>query len=249
MTEGSRSFAICLLVAAGCRPAGAREEPPLTPGPSERFEHDMMVRFHMHQSFDLVRAIERLLVRGKLDDARAFARAISEAPDEPGLTPWAKQAALVRERAAAVASATTLDEACRREARLAEACASCHVDAGVVPDFRSFRPPADQPTVDARMARHLWATGRLWEGIVGGAEDSWRDGLDVLAATPLPAVQAGAQAGARADLARRLQQLAAGARQRWRTDTPADRAAAYGEMLVTCAGCHTTRPAEHAGDL
>jgi hypothetical protein len=243
-----RSLAICLLVAAGCQTARAREEPPPVPGPSERFEHDMMVRFHMHQSFDLARAIEKLLVRGKLEDARTFARAISEAPDEPGLAPWAKHAALVRERAAAVASATTLDDACRREARLAEACAGCHVDAGVVPEFRSSRPPADQPTVDARMARHLWATGRLWEGIVGGAADSWRDGLDVLAATPLPALQ-GAGAGARTELARRLQQLAAGARQRWRTDSATDRAGAYGELLVTCAGCHTMRPAEHAGAL
>lgn len=32
------------------------------------------------------------------------------------------------------------------------------------------------------MARHLWATDRLWEGMVGGDDDAWRDGLDVLAA-------------------------------------------------------------------
>jgi len=96
-------------------------QPPIPP--SKQFEHDMMVRFHMHGSLDLLRAIERLLIRGKLDESRTFARMIAEAPFEPDLGPWAAQAAIVRERASAVASAPGLDEACRREARLAEACA------------------------------------------------------------------------------------------------------------------------------
>jgi len=264
MTIMRRGLALCLLAAAaaGCQSAGAKEgakagakegpkegpkaapkgEPRPSPGPSERFEHDMMVRFHMHQSFDLVRAIERLVVRGNLEDARAFARAIAEAPDEPGLGPWAQHAALVRERAGELAHAATIEDACRREARLAEACAGCHLDAGVAPEFRAPRAPPDQPTLDARMARHRWATSRMWEGLVGGEADAWREGLDVLAVTPLPAAQA-----ARADLARRLQQLAGDARQRSRTDTLAERARAYGELLATCAGCHTSRPAEHAG--
>lgn len=258
MTTMCRGLAIWLLAAAGCHAAGANEGPKQapkegptrgakdaprpSPGPSERFERDMMVRFHMHQSFDLARAIEKLVVRGNLEDARAFARAIAEAPDEPGLGPWAKQAALVRERAGELANAASVEDACRREARLAEACAGCHLDAGVAPEPRPPRPPPDQPTLDARMARHRWATGRMWEGLVGGEVDAWREGLDVLAVTPLPAAQA-----ARGDLARRLQQLAGDARQRARTDTLADRARAYGEMLVTCAGCHSSRPAAPAG--
>jgi hypothetical protein len=266
MTTMARGLAFCLLAAAGCQSAGAKEGPKggakeglkeglkegatesskeaprPVPGPSERFEHDMMVRFHMHQSFDLVRAIEKLIVRGNLEDARAFARAIAEAPDEPGLGPWAPHAALVRERAGELAHAASVEDACRRQARLAEACAGCHLDAGVAPELRPPRAPPDQPTLDARMARHRWATGRMWEGLVGAEDGAWREGLDVLAVTPLPAAQA-----ARADLARRLQQLAGDARQRARTDTLAERARAYGEMLVTCAGCHTSRPAEHAG--
>lgn len=40
-------------------------------------------------------------------------------------------------------------------------------------------------------------------------------------------------------LARRLQQLAEDARQRSTTDSLGDRARIYGEMLVTCAACHT----------
>src|ERR1700733_2329234 len=120
--------------------------------PTERFERDMMTRFHMHASFDTVRGIERLLIRGKLDDARYFARLLATEPDVPGLAPWAKEIALVRERAAAVATASGIEEACRREAKLAEACAQCHADAGAQAEFRSPPViPVDQPSIVARM--------------------------------------------------------------------------------------------------
>jgi hypothetical protein len=150
-----------LVLLAACQASGATDD--RQPPPSERFERDMIVRFHMHENFDLLRTIEKLLVRGRLDEARSLARAIAEAPDEPGLGPWAKQAMVVRDRAAALANAKDSAEACRLEARLAEACASCHAEAGVIPEFRSAkRVPPDQPTIEARMARHLWATDRLW---------------------------------------------------------------------------------------
>jgi hypothetical protein len=229
------SLALCSLVLSSCQTASAREPPP---GP--RFEHDMMVRMHMHENFDLLRAVEKLLVHGKLDEARALAAAIAKAPDEPGLGSWAKQTAAVRDQAARLAEAPSVDIACERAAKLAITCAECHVSASVVPEFRppGAKPP-DAPTIDARMARHLWATDRLWEGIVGAADDSWLVGLDVLAAAPLEHPQI---TGERLVLAKRLQQLADGARRRRATDTLDDRGRAYGEILATCAGCHATRP-------
>jgi len=198
----------------------------------------MLARFHMHENFDLLRAIEKLLVRGNLDDARALAGGIAAAPDEPGLSQFAVQATLVRTRAGMLARATRLDDACRAEARVADACAGCHVAASAAPEFRPpTHVPPDAPTIEARMTRHLWATDRLWEGIVGGDQESWQAGLDILAASPTPEMQPTPQ---RAKLARRIQQLAAGARQGNRTDAPADRATRYGEILVTCASCHAS---------
>ncbi len=239
----SRVLAV-LAVLVGCQAANAVDDPQPTP-PSLRFEHDMIVRFHMHENFDLLRAIEKLLVRGRLEEAREFARAIADAPDEPGLGPWAVQATVVRERAAALANAPTVDDACRREAWLAESCASCHAATNAAPEFRPpGRMPADQPTIEARMARHLWATDRLWEGLVGGADDSWKQGLVGLAASPLQAPQI---SGERVGLARQLQRLADQARARRATDTAIDRARAYGEILVTCAGCHATASAARIG--
>lgn len=228
------------ILAFACVQPVAMGDPQGAP-PSVRFEHDMIVRLHMHENFDLLRAIEKLLIRGRLDEARTFARGIADAPDDPGLGAWSRPAALVRERAATLATARGVDEACRRAAQLADACAGCHGETGASPEFRSpGQIPPDRPTIEARMARHLWATDRLWEGIVGGADDAWRAGLDVLSATPLPASELSKGQFA---FGRKLQWLADQVRLRQGTETAQDRARSYGEILVTCSGCHAAAPA------
>ncbi len=210
---------------------------PEAPAPA-RFEHDMIVRFHMHENFDLLRAIEKLLLRARLEDAKALAQAISEAPDEPGLGALAPHAIRVRDLAANLARSPTIDEACRREARLAVACAGCHVETGVMPAF-SLPPssPPDRDSIEARMARHLWATDRLWEAVVGGGTDPWISGLDVLSATPFPFRAA---LDDRARLAKQLQTLAGTARKRSSKDDLAERGRVYGQILTICATCHTS---------
>lgn len=219
-----------MLIALAVSSTALADEPP-----AKRFEHDMIVRFHMHENFDLVRAVEKLLVRGKLSEAQNLASAIARAPDEPGYAPFAPHAIEMRARAAAVATAPGIDEALRAEAKLGAACASCHAEAGVVAEFRSTtQAPPDKPTVDARMARHLWATDRIWEGLVGDADDSWRAGLDVLAATPLPWKTLDKD---RVPLGKQLQRLADDARKA----SHDERARAYGEILVTCAACHSRK--------
>ena len=208
------------------------------PSPPEPVDRDEIQRLHMHENFDLLRAIERLLIAGKLDEAKRFASAISEAPDAPAHGPWAAYVVTVRDRAAALAVTPTLDQACRLEASLAGACAACHAEVGVTPEFRAFPLPPDKTTVEGRMRRHRWAADRLWEGIVGGADEPWRAGLDVLAAKPL---DWGPPSSDRAIRARALQRLALDARKQ-RTPTIESRTTAYGEMLVTCASCHTSKP-------
>jgi hypothetical protein len=249
-----KTHAICAVAAIAsaltCQaPAAADPKPPAPPAkpatpvrviepalpPSQRFERDMMLRFHMLSSFDTTRAIEQLLLRGNLDDARYFAAGLASAPDVPGLGPWAKQIELVRERAAAIAAAPAVDEACRRTARLVEACAGCHADAGAQADFRPpHEAPPDVQTVAARMARHRWATDRIREGMLGDTDDAWRAGFAVLAATPLSWPQPKPNQDA---LAKRLQLLASQALHDAGSDRAA-RARLYGETLIVCAACH-----------
>lgn len=226
----------------GCQAISTRDNPQIQPAPVVRSDDELIVRFHMYRHFDASRAIERLLVRGNLDDAQALARSMASVPEPVALEPWARQLALVRERAAALAGTQFVDEACQRAASLSEACARCHLDTDAVATFvRPPEAPLDQPTIDARMARHRWAADRLWEGMVGYADGPWGAGLDVLAETPLPFRVIGTE---RIMLATRLQQLADEARRRQPHDTLAERTQTYGEILSTCAECHAVRASD-----
>ena len=228
---------VLLLLVAACTPA-ASAGPGSNQGSngsaiSAQFEHDMLVRMHMHENFGMVRAIEHLLVRGKLDEAKQLARGISESPDEPGTSAWAAQAARVRDRAAAVATASTLDDAIHGVARLGAECAACHLASGATPDLVDApHPPADGNDVASRMIRHRWATDHMWEALIAPSDDDWQAGLDVLAATPLPVAELGKD---REPLARKLQRTAKAARNA----RAQDRAQVYGDLLATCAACHT----------
>src|SRR5689334_23090200 len=89
-----------LVLVAACQAATAEPpapEPAPEPPPAQRFEHDMVLRFHMHQKFDLLRGIERLLIRGKLDEGQRLAEAIAMTTGEPAHGPWAVHAVAVRD--------------------------------------------------------------------------------------------------------------------------------------------------------
>jgi len=156
-----------------------------------------------------------------------------------GLAAWSAEAARASAAALALSDAASLDEACRLAPRVAQACGDCHRRAGTTPVRGPVPPPPpDDPTPRARMARHQWAADRLWEGLVWTSDRAWCAGLEVLAAAPLPSLPDVAGA--------RLQRLARAALDAASRDTPADRASAYGELLVTCAGCHASHEARVA---
>jgi len=214
-----------------------RGDPAREPPAPARFENPAIGRFHMRMHFRDLRRIEQLLLAGKLEDATALAPGLIAQIDDPGLARWKVHAKEVANAAVELAFAPGLDEALRRAPRIASACASCHADAQGKPVFPAPPPPlTDTSTAAARMARHVWATLRLWEGLVGPSDDRWVLGLQVLAATPLPftALSDAPQ------LAAHMQQVARAQLATRPTAGLDDRAAAYGELLVTCAACHAS---------
>jgi mono/diheme cytochrome c family protein len=196
----------------------------------------------MRMHFDDLRSIERLLVAGRLEDAKALAYMLTVPPKDPGIPSWAAGTARVVEAATSLRAAPGIDEACRRVARVAQACAECHVGNPKRPSFARTSAPAELATPAARMARHPWAADRLWEGVVGPVDASWRAGLEVLSTTPLPF----SRLTDAPLLASHLQKRATEALVPDATDSIDARARAYGELLVTCAACHQTLPKQRA---
>ncbi len=215
---------VSLLAALGCTQASGE--------PSESGR----TKYHMRQHFNDLRTIERMLVSGKLDDAKLLAYMIAK---PSSAMPHGSEAAEVVTAAGGLSNARTLEEAAYAEVRVATACAQCHLATMSGPVFRTpSKAPADRPTVPAQMARHQWAVDRLWEGIVGGSDEHWRAGLYVLATSSLQSFESGSPA-----IAKHLQRLARIALDRRPKLTLVQRQDIYAELLITCAGCHSSRAA------
>ena len=237
-----RKLAILLLAFAGCgSPAlGNPDPPPDQPPAPVRVQKPSTVMFQMHRHFDDLREVQRLLVSGKLQEARTRAYLLTRPSSDPGLRPYAIEIDRFVDAARQLVVSPDLDTALRREANVALACAECHARTRQTVLFAPPpRLPDDAPTAAARMARHQWAVDRLWEGLVAGSARPWRAGLDVLAVTPLP-YSPGTLAP---KLGRRLQQTAREAIEdvEAQRETLQSRAHRYGELLVVCAGCHATQ--------
>ncbi|HUJ60383.1 MAG TPA: hypothetical protein VLX92_17900 [Kofleriaceae bacterium] len=212
-------------------------EPQPEPPIPARLKDPAAARYHMRRHFDDLRMIEQLLVAGRLDEGLALSYLLARKTEDAGLAPWDDHADRVITSASELMKAPGLDEALRREARVGVECAKCHVAAQSLPVFGAVPPlPPDRQTAQSRMARHVWAVDRLWEGLIGADDSRWSRGLAVLADNPIPlpprsdapAIAAQLQQRARAQLAARP------------TTSLDDRGAAYGEMLVQCAACHAS---------
>lgn len=214
--------------------------PPTAPSaaPPAQFDHPAMARYHMHLHFDDLRSLERMLLAGDLARGTTLAHLLVRQADTPITRAWDQDLRAVSAAAFALTRATTIGDALRREARVGAACASCHAHALSLPVFGTLGDvPRDLPTAEARMARHAWATDRLWEGLVGADDVRWSRGLEVIAQTEAPVA---ALVGS-PPMQLRLQQLARETLAAPPTSLDA-RAAIYGDLLVLCADCHAHRP-------
>ncbi len=188
----------------------------------------------MFDHFGRAGQIQSALIMGDLEGARRPASWLAEheiAPDLGSVAePWLEE---IRGEARAVSDASSIDEAADATARLAAACAGCHTASDDGPRFRSAADPPDPRTRGAHMAGHLWAMDRMWEGLIGASDETWRAGARAIAGEePEPGFPGG---GTAAVLARAVHDQAARAE-----GAPArDRPAAYAEMIKACASCHT----------
>jgi cytochrome c556 len=153
-------------------------------------------------------------VANHVDELRAFASLAARAPD--------------------VTSAATA------VSRVAASCGSCHESMKQGPTYAVVTgPPAGESPLATRMIRHRWAADRLWDGLVGPSDESWRAGASVLRDAPLftdALTQDVEQYEAVTKLAWTVHEI--GARANSARDQSA-RATLYGDLLGTCASCHS----------
>jgi hypothetical protein len=212
----------------------ARSQPPPLVAPVD--PEPLHTRMHAH--FSALRDVHRALLFGDLKKARRLARGLSEMAAPGGLPGWESSVARIRETAGRLTRARSARRARRLVADLAVQCGDCHEDSADISRFVGESEPFDDGSAAGRMARHEWAAGAVWLGLVGPSPDLWTGGLTALAAPPL-LPDAFSDDRARYQkidaLSRRMADLAMRARSLEDEDA---QAAAFAALLEVCAGCH-----------
>jgi hypothetical protein len=220
---------VALAIQAGCARAGAP-----APGPRS---------VRMTEHFTRAGQLYAAVAGGHLDSVRQRAQDILDHETGEGLP--ARSMRYVDELRAFTSLAVRapdVEAAAAAVARVGAACGACHSELKRGPQYARTAmvpPPAPDPDVASRMRRHRWAADRLWEGLIGPSDVAWRAGAQVLrdAALYTDALTSDVtqyeqvtrlawtvhEIGARSDITRDRNQ----------------RAGLYGELLATCARCHS----------
>jgi hypothetical protein len=174
--------------------------------------------------------MRKALVAGKLAEYQVAAAALAR--DEWSPTPTTADAPAFVQRmgaaAAAAEGAPSLASAAAALSALADVCASCHVAS----DVRKYPLAPEEPSEakNPHMLDHAIASDRLWAGLVLPSDESWVSGTRLLAQVATldaPSVEVSAAAHRLSELARRGEVAAV-----------EQRAQIFGDVMLTCSGCH-----------
>lgn len=212
------------LVAAACSTA---------PGPAP-------VREQMQTHFDLALDLRAAALVGDLHAVRRAAAGLADLQRPRDLSREHRSQLGPLARVARDAErAETVSDAAHETARVAQACADCHVANGVRLEGRLAAGPAGTAAgVRGHMSELRRASDALWNGAAGPSDALWRAGAKAIAtAGPLPTGLARSLSATYVyDAGLRLRRLGTEASA---AQGPEERIRVLGDVWATCAGCHT----------
>ena len=189
----------------------------------------------MRAHFKETELIRNAIITGKLNNAVSPAKALANMEGMGKIAPKGHPAVeLIKVASRRVGNSPDAPAVAAATADIGVACGSCHRSSNG-PKLEVGKPPAAGTTVASRMARHVWATDRLWEGLYVPSDAAWAAGADALTGDVFPEEvrkKGGVHGRSAAD---RLASLVATAGSK---KTPQDRATLYAAMLETCSACH-----------
>ncbi|MEO7732514.1 MAG: hypothetical protein ABIY55_16215 [Kofleriaceae bacterium] len=194
----------------------------------------------MHARFEAAHRIEDAIARSDLDGARAQAHELSDLTEPEALPRWRPFLVALASAARQVASAGDILAAAGGAAAVGYQCGRCHAALGVTVSFPDEPRPPENVRLAFQMLGHRWAAARMWEGLIGPAEDRWTAGARALMHAPLTLVAeettilptGGEQIGDEVARVRLYANRALAA-----VDAE-ERAVTFGAILTTCARCH-----------
>lgn len=196
---------------------------------------------HMHGHLDQISAVKAAVIAGDLDASREPATWLAE-HDEPAGMPeaWAPYVSSMREQAQVAATAADLATVAAAVSEIARSCGNCHKATGFDVAFGyDQRPPEDVQNLMTQMQRHLWASDRMWEGLIGPSDKAWEWGTEMLADVNLSSELITDQPEQASEVDSLVQEIRAVGSDGATAPAGENRSAVYGKFLSLCANCHS----------
>ena len=197
------------------------------------------VAAHMSEHYSRALDLQRAVVNGDMEAVEGTANWLAEHSKMSGApASWDPYLAEMRAAAEVAAEAPDLYTAAKATARVGAACGDCHKGHGATVKFSIEGAMAEGGDAVAHMNRHVWASARLWEGLVVPSAEVWQTGAKALDEVPLVPEELTDDDELMTEVqltANRVHELGSAARQAL---DPNMRAATYGELLATCSRCH-----------
>lgn len=195
----------------------------------------------MHARFNALTSARDAVIAGKLKDASAaIAPLCSTDPLAPFPATWAPMLRRVEDEAKILKASPDLASASVAVAKVAIACAECHIATGGGPlEATATDIPPQKWDEGQNMPLHRWAANWMWLGLIANDSGAWERGATELDTQPLAMMFENAPIPGMKELEQRVYQLA---NKAVTTEDLSERGVLYGELLSTCNQCHVKRP-------
>jgi cytochrome c553 len=198
-----------------------------------------VLQAHMKDHFFKATEMQVAVVNGDLVAVREPAEWMASHANSAAMPKeWQPYAETMHTWALRASEASDIAVAAEATAAMGAACGNCHVALTAEVGFAVDEAPAAGEGAVAHMARHAWASGRMWEGLVAPSGVVWDGGAEVLAEAALAPAELSADLEVLAEVSEMEEAVHTMGAAAVGLAVQEDRARVYGQFLATCAGCH-----------
>lgn len=198
-----------------------------------------VLQAHMKDHFFKATEMQIAVINGDLGAVREPAEWMSEHANSAAMPEeWEPYAGAMHTWALRAVEANDIAAAAEATAAMGAACGNCHMALKADVGFAVDAAPPPGEGAAPHMARHAWASGRMWEGLVAPSGVVWDGGAEVLGEAPLAPAELSADLEVLAEVSEMEAAIHSMGSAAVGLTEQEDRARVYGEFLSTCAACH-----------
>jgi cytochrome c553 len=198
-----------------------------------------VLQAHMRDHFFKANEVQLAVINGDLAAVREPAEWMAEHVNSAAMPKeWVTHAEAMHKAARRAADAKDIATAAQATANMGAACGSCHQALEAEVGFAVESAPPEGEGAATHMARHAWASGRMWEGLVAPSGVVWDGGAEVLSEAPLAPADLPVDLEMLSEASAMEEEVHALGSEAVGLTTQKERARVYGTFLSTCAACH-----------